>query len=133
MSGEEETSRSSDSAACRYKIPEKNWTKDHGLPSKFKVWKIEVEWILKAAFKDKNKEFKVKIIGLWAGHKGRSLIHEYLSTEKGPDSKNCKFKKPKDYWTSFAFAINPLVSYYTIRDKVFRCNQGKWLVEEYLT
>ena len=123
MIAEEEASGgSSASATCRYKIPEMNWTKEF---SRFKVWKEEVKWILNIAFKDKNGEFKAKIIGLWAGHEGRSLMHQYLSTEKGPDDKDCQLKKPKDYWTCFAFTINLLVSYYTVRDEFFRCNQGK--------
>ena len=133
MYGEEETSGSSASVTHRYKIPEMNLTKDQGLSSRFKVWKEEVEWILKVAFKDKNEEFKAETIGLWAGHKGTSLIHQYLSTEKGLDSKDHKFKKPKDYWTCFAFAIHPLVSFYTIRDEFFRWNQQNGSVEEYLT
>ena len=64
MSGEEETSRSSASAACRYKIPEMNWTKDEGLSSRFKMWKKEVKWVLKVALKDKTEEFKAETIGL---------------------------------------------------------------------
>ena len=133
LSDEEETSGSSASATHRYKVSEMNWTKDQGLVSRFKVRKEEVEWILKVAFKDKNEVFKAETIGLWAGHKGRSFIHQYMSTEKGPNSKGCKFKKPKDYWTYFTFAINPLVSYHTARDEFFRCNKGNQQVEEYLT
>ena len=60
MSGEEETSRSSASATYRHKIPEMNWTKDQGLSSRFKVWKEEVEWILKVAFNGKNEDFKAE-------------------------------------------------------------------------
>ena len=56
MSGKDETSRSSASTACRYKIPEMNWTNDQGLSSRFKVWKEEVNWVLKAAFKDMNED-----------------------------------------------------------------------------
>ena len=95
MSGEEKTSGSSASATHRYKIAEMNWTKDQGLSSIFKVLKEEVEWILKVAFKDRNEEFKAEIIGLWTGQEGRSLIHQYLSTEKEPDDKDCQFKIPK--------------------------------------
>ena len=133
MPGEEKTSRSSASATHRYKIPEMNWTKDQGLSNRFKVWKEDVKWILKVAFKDKTEEFKAEIIQLWAGHKGRSLIHQYLSTEKGSDGKDCKFKKLKDYWTCFEFVINQVVSHYTVRDELFRCIQGNQPVEEYLT
>ena len=43
-----------------------------------------------------------------------------------------KFKKPKDYWTCFAFTINPQVSYYKPRDEFFRCSQGNQPGEEYL-
>ena len=120
MSGEEETNRSSALATCRYKILEINWTRIQGLSSRFKVWKEEVMWILKVAFKDRNEEFKAKTKGLWAGHEGSSLIHQYLSTEKGPKSKGCKIKKSKDYWTCFAFTIKPLISYYAAKDEFFR-------------
>ena len=75
MSGEEQNSGSSASGAYRNKIPEINWTKDQCLSSRFKVCKEEVKWILKVNFKNKTEQFKAKAIGLWAGHKGRSLIH----------------------------------------------------------
>ena len=39
-----------------------NWTRHQGLSSRFKVWNQEVTSILKAAFKDKNEEFKAKTI-----------------------------------------------------------------------
>ena len=64
MSCGEQTSEFSASATYRYKVPEMDWTKDQGLSSRIKVWKVEVKWILKVAFKDKNKELKAETIGL---------------------------------------------------------------------
>ena len=134
MPGEEETWGSSASVTCRYKSPEMNWTKDQGLSSRFKMWKEEVKWILKVAFKDKNKECKAKnhrVMGRPQREKPHSSV---LFTERGSNGKDCKFKKtPKDSWICFTFTINPLVNYYIARDEFFRCNQGNQPVEEYLT